>query len=152
MNLTRNTRPIFARAIDSDTRAFCIKQCKIEIERSQKLYDLSPHEFNVSYAAAVRKTERVVGFVEAFPFISHRFLGIDKCWLEILGFRFSREHRLYLGGLDAVCNAAEECLDLRPGTVIQWSIDDLFRIYRGTKLTEYWLDTHIIKEFPKRAA
>ena len=134
--------PLFERAVDCDRRAFCIDRCKREFVRAAYFDHVLPEQFEACHGnkAAIEMVRRRVRLVETLPWLSHRFLGLDACWLTLLGFRFARESRRFCGGIEAARTVAEELLELPPGTAGRWALDDLFRVYCDSKLTGTWTD------------
>ena len=141
MTLERRSRPIFARAEECDTRAFCIERCRREIQCAD--YFAETHTrctISDGYAAAIQTARRRIRQAEKMPWLGYRFLGLDACWLSLLGFRSEWENEWPCGGIDAACTLAEEILELTPGTAGSWMVEDLFRLYCQTSLSKAWTD------------
>ena len=135
--------PVLERSVELDRRAFCIDRCEREIERADYIAYCAPGEFDRwrhGYTAALTIARKKLRLAATLPLVSHRFLGLDSCWLTLMGFRFAVVAREHCAGLEAVRSTAEELLKLPPGTAGRWTLDDLFRIYCEGKLAGTWTD------------
>lgn len=142
MSIKRRQRIIFAWAIDRSFRDFCIERCKREIEHADRYFKVNAQEWHQSqsYKAAVQLVRKKLWLAQTLPFLSCGFLGLDKCWLKLLGYRFTKDGKGILGGLETAITVAEKTLNLPAGSAQDWSIETLFSVYNDTKLRELWED------------
>ncbi len=140
MTLNRRNWSVFSWPIDQDRRFLCIVRCQHELARARHYSETVSNnwEMSDSYYAAIKLVQRRVWLAKALPFLNHSFLGLDRCWLMLLGFRFAQENKWRAGGIDTTLTIAEQVLKLPFGSLKDCSVGDVFRLYYETKLVETW--------------
>lgn len=125
---------------EPELRADAISLLDMEIERARNevfgdgAVVQASKAYIDTFELAVKKLEIAINR----NWVDYKALELPTLWLALLGFRFSIEDSLPLGGLVATQLRAAERLNLSPRETRDWDIELMHHVYLNTALRHDW--------------
>ena len=129
---------IFRSARSLDDRDFCIASIETELTRFYTHFQNKEKPRIASYRKAIKDGKRYLFLYDKGLFQFVRTRALKRAWLDLLGFRFSVEQSVSIGGMLYARQRAAEILSISEHDIKSWSIDYIFNVFVFSQIADEW--------------